>query len=112
MARSADTSWYLSVDITEETGALVLAAAGRLGRAGSSLLAQALNDALDRGFLNVVVDLGKVDYVSSAGLRTLESAAARLRSTNGTLTIRRAEGSVKMALDLAGGVKDVRREPE
>jgi anti-anti-sigma factor len=51
---------------------------------------------------HVVLNLAKLDYVSSAGLRVILQAAKLLQAKHGKLTICSAAGSVKTVLETAG----------
>ncbi len=51
---------------------------------------------------HVVLNLARLDYVSSAGLRVILRAAKLLQAKNGRLTICGAGGNVKTVLETAG----------
>ena len=61
-------------------GVLVLSLAGRMGVVSAATLVTTVADAVARGDRNLVLDLTKVDYLSSAGLNALEAAADRCAS--------------------------------
>jgi anti-anti-sigma factor len=75
----------------ERTGeVLVLAPVGRLDSVSSGELER------------LVIDLGAVEYISSAGLRALLLAAKRLKPPAGALVLCGIGPSVRAVLDLAG----------
>jgi anti-anti-sigma factor len=81
---------------------LVIEMSGRLdsrtaGDAGDRMVAIA--QGTDR---RVVLNLEKLHYVSSAGLRVILQAAKLLQAKNGKLTICSASGSVRTVLETAG----------
>jgi anti-anti-sigma factor len=81
---------------------LVVDMSGRLdsrtaGDAGDRMVAIA--QGADR---HVVLNLSKLDYVSSAGLRVILQAAKLLQVNHGKLTICSAGGSIKTVLETAG----------
>src|SRR5437867_7586675 len=79
--------WALRITPERHDGVLVLALAGRVGFASADAVAMAVSDATAKGNRNLVIDLGAVDYLSSAGLRALETAAARCAAAHGTLVL-------------------------
>jgi anti-anti-sigma factor len=83
-------------------GVLVLRLAGRVGVTSAETLAAAVADAVARGDRHVVLDLSAVDYVSSAGLKALETAADRCAETHGSLVLRAVTEPVRLALELGG----------
>jgi anti-anti-sigma factor len=91
------------MEIREETrdGVLVMAPMGRLDSNTSGALEQALRDRLD-GHRRLVIDLGAVDYISSAGLRVLLVAAKRLRDGEGALVLCSLAESVRQVFEFAG----------
>lgn len=58
----------------------IIEAAGEIDMASVSLLAKALNDAVESGYGDVVLDAQKLTYIDSAGLRTLLSTSQQLAS--------------------------------
>jgi len=80
----------------------VVILAGRLGAASSGGLSRALGEAISRGERRLVVDLGLVDYVSSAGLDALETAAGQCAGNRGALVLCNVSEPVRIVFDLAG----------
>jgi len=96
-----DRRWELRVETTEVGGAVLTIARGRIGHASAAVLADALAGA-GAGHPWVVLDVEAVDYVSSAGLRLLDEAAARCAAARGALILAGVSDPVLIALDLAG----------
>jgi anti-anti-sigma factor len=108
----ADVAWYLTIDAVDVgKKGIVLVASGRIGGATSAHLARALTGAIDQGCRGIVLDLEGVDYISSAGLRELASAAARLHGVGGQLILCGIRGPVERAIELAGSPAHVSIEP-
>ena len=57
--------------------------------------------ALDKGYVNILVDFEKLDYLSSAGLRVLLGTAKRLQGKGG-ISICRMNDDVKEVLEMTG----------
>jgi anti-anti-sigma factor len=98
--------WPLRINEERRDGALVLALAGRLGAASARYLDVAVTAAVGRGDARLVIDLGGVDYVSSAGLRALAAAASLCAQARGGLALCGLGESVRIALDLGGMLAD------
>ena len=94
--------WPLRITQDRRDGVLVLALAGRVGFVSAEALATTVADAMAKGHRKLVVDLASVDYVSSAGLKALETAAARCAEMRGTFVLCALTEPVRVALDLAG----------
>lgn len=56
----------------------------------------------ESGVSKVVLNLDKMEYVSSAGLRVILTAAKILKSSNGEMKICNANGVVKEVLETSG----------
>lgn len=82
--------------------ALVLALAGRLDSVTSNELEKHVVSRLDAGERRLVVDLARVEYISSAGLRVLLMAAKRLKEPPAALVLCGMGPSVRTVLELAG----------
>ncbi len=81
------------VDLIEVEGRVDSSTAGQLG--------EVLNRQLERGS-NLVVDLSKVEYMSSAGLRELVAALKRARTAGGDVRLSAPSERVDEVLRLAG----------
>ena len=98
--------WPLRINEERQEGALVLALAGRLGATSAVYLDRAVSAAVGRGDTRLVIDLGEVDYVSSAGLRALAAAARKCAQARGALALCGLGEPVRIALDLGGMLAD------
>lgn len=94
--------WTLEIARDSRDGVRCLVVSGRLGVAGASDLAAALKEELASGQARILIDLGGVDYLSSAGLLTLQQAAASAREREVRLALCSLPEPVRLALDLAG----------
>jgi anti-anti-sigma factor len=92
------------MEITRQTqdGAATLTLRGRLDAAWSSPVADALQQAVRDGFLDLRLDLAGVNYISSAGIRVLLSQWKDLRRVQGRLSIASFSAEVGRVLQLAG----------
>jgi stage II sporulation protein AA (anti-sigma F factor antagonist) len=103
--------WPLRIADEGCDGTMVLALTGRVGHASTAGLAGAITSTAQMSGGRVVLDLGRVDYISSAGLKVLEEAAADCAELGGVLVLAALTEPVRIALDLGGLLPRVAVEP-
>jgi anti-anti-sigma factor len=81
---------------------LLLRPEGRLDTETAGELELALHDAFESGRRHFVLDLARISYVSSAGLRVLLALAKKLDGDIGTLRLAALNASVRQVFDIAG----------
>ncbi|HEX2464996.1 MAG TPA: STAS domain-containing protein [Thermoanaerobaculia bacterium] len=84
------------------SGWTLVAVAGRLDMNSAGPLEQELEGLIGAGATRLAIDMGGLDYLSSAGLRALLVAARRLHEKQGTLVLMGLRGMVKEVLEIAG----------
>ena len=90
----------LRFDKTTENGSARFALEGRLDTSSAPELEQALKDALP-GLSELTLDLEKLEYISSAGLRVL-LAAHKAMSRQGTMKVRHVNETVMEVFAVTG----------
>lgn len=90
----------ISVKTTNEVK--VLAFEGKLDTQTSPDAQQQLTRLIEEGETKILVNLEKVDYISSAGLRVLLVVAKQLKTTDGELRICSLNEVVKEVFDISG----------
>jgi anti-sigma B factor antagonist len=92
------------MEIASETHGQVLLVRpqGRLDTETAGELELALHDAYESGRRHFVLDMAKISYVSSAGLRVLLALAKKLDGNVGSLRLSALNASVKQVFDIAG----------
>ena len=90
----------ISVKTTNEVK--VLAFEGRLDTQTSPDAQQQLTRLIEEGETKILVNLEKLDYISSAGLRVLLVVAKQLKTTDGELRICSLNEVVKEIFDISG----------
>lgn len=80
----------------------VLEASGRVDSSNSAELETALQGLMDNGRYQLVLDLSKIDYMSSAGLRAIVSALRTCKKSSGDVRLSNPSERVKEVLRLAG----------
>lgn len=83
-------------------GAVVVAVKGRLDAVSSPEFDRVLGGILEEGDKNFVLDFGSLDYISSAGLRSVLLAAKKLKTKGKRLSLSALKDVVKEVFDIAG----------
>lgn len=81
---------------------VVLVVRGELDRVTAPELGAVVDAVIDRGNVNVVVDLAECDFIDASGLRVIADGAFRADVWGGTLTVRSPSGVVGRLLELTG----------
>ena len=92
------------MDIHEERkdGFLVLGLEGRLDAVSSKMFEEKVLALVDGGERGIVIDLSRLDYVSSAGLRVFLVASKRLTPGGGKVVLCSIQEPVKQVFDIVG----------
>jgi anti-sigma B factor antagonist len=92
------------MEVTEELHGktTVVIAKGRLDSNTSKILETRLTDLASVPAASLVVDLGQVDYVSSAGLRVLLIAVKKVKGGGGKLALCAIQPQVREVFDISG----------
>ena len=80
----------------------VVAVKGRLDSATAGLLAAHCGGLPDDGFRCVVFDFTDLQFLSSAGLRTILGLSKRIRAAGGKLVFTGIRGPIRDMFDIAG----------
>jgi anti-anti-sigma factor len=83
-------------------GAPVIGVSGRIDATAAPLFDSHCSQYVAEGHKILIVDLSEVDYLSSAGLRSLVTLSKKLRPVKGKLVIVGVHGTVKEIFDIAG----------
>jgi anti-anti-sigma factor len=91
------------MDINEQRadGATILQFSGRLDGTNSATTDTSLADAVGRN-PTLILDLAKLDYISSAGLRVLLKAAKQAQTAKQKLLLAGLQPSVKQVFEISG----------
>jgi len=82
--------------------ALVMALSGHMDRVAAMEFDKAFTECLKNGERCVVVDMKDLEYISSAGLRSLLSANQQLKDNNGQIRLCNVGGLVKDVFVISG----------
>lgn len=90
----------LNISKKTENNKLTFTLEGRVDTATAPQLGDAIKSSID-GVTELVFDLGKLDYISSAGLRVLLSAQ-KVMNKQGVMIIRNANETVMEIFEVTG----------
>lgn len=85
-----------------ESGVLIYVLGGRLDSNTAKTLEAKLKEELDGGCRAMLIDMGGLDYISSAGLRVVLLAAKRLRAAEGRFGLSRLKGEIRQVFEISG----------
>jgi anti-sigma B factor antagonist len=80
----------------------VIALAGRIDSSNATDFDNAMKDLLSKGRRNIVLDMSKLDYMSSAGLRAMVAALKSARNGGGNVVIAEPNERMVDTLKLVG----------
>jgi anti-anti-sigma factor len=92
----------MKIIVYQEKGFLVMQVEGRLDIAAAPDFERQCAAAMEQGQTKIVLDFGKLEYISSAGLRSILAVAKKLKSGGGVLSLCGLSGLVKEVFDLSG----------
>lgn len=87
---------FIENDIT------VITLEGKLNTSSSSKVENYINEVLESGVIKLIIDLSKLEYISSAGLRIFLSTAKKIDKAGGKLGISSLNEVVKEIFDISG----------
>jgi len=90
---------------SKEGSFLVLAAAGRMDTLTSPEFETKCLECLNAGEKRLVVDMSGLEYISSAGLRSILSVAKKLKASGGDIAFCALSGIVAEVFAVSGFVK-------
>jgi anti-anti-sigma factor len=92
----------MEISIRQQPKALVVVVKGRMDAAAAPTFESTLADHMAAGASRVVVDCGALEYISSAGLRSLLTTAKTLRTRDGDLVFAAIKDMVREVFEITG----------
>jgi anti-anti-sigma factor len=92
----------MKIAVTELKNASLIAISGRIDSDTSPEVARAFQSVQDQGQYNLFVDMGGLEYISSATLRALMAAQRASKRHQGEVVLLRVPESIRNVLDMAG----------
>ena len=86
----------------KEERALVLSVKGRMDATTSPEFEKEIMELINQGEKDFIIDLSELDYISSAGLRSILSTVKKLKVKEGKLFLAALKGVVKEVFEISG----------
>lgn len=102
----------LQIERTDSESGLVISCTGRLDANHAGHLQDYIQKLVREGHYHIALDLSQVEYLSSAGIRTLVSQYKSLNAVNGMFYISALSENVRLVLDMVGMEKMLCLKPE
>lgn len=80
----------------------VVSVSGRIDTSTSMQFEETINDLIDKGHFNLVMDFNEVDFLSSSGLRILVTTRKRLREMGGDIVLANPSQRSADSVEIAG----------
>lgn len=92
----------MDLKTTQYKRVTVVDVSGRIDSATAGEFDEAIMGLIESGHKNLLLDMSEVDFLSSAGLRTLVSARKALQKSSGVIKLTQPSQRVVDTLDIAG----------
>ncbi|MFH1350074.1 MAG: STAS domain-containing protein [Pseudomonadota bacterium] len=92
----------MEIETRKEKNALVFSVKGRMDAVSSPEFDKELAELMAKGEKYFVIDFSKLDYISSAGLRSILAAAKKLKEKEGRLSLAALKDVVKEVFEISG----------
>ena len=92
----------MQITVEEKGSTLVIKLAGHLGHASVAELGHVIDEWLGKNRQNFIVDMEKLQYISSAGLRCLLEAGSKIDKLKGKMLLCALQPEVKQIFDVSG----------
>ena len=86
----------------ERNGVMELSISGRLDAVSAVEADKDFSNVIDAGHENLLVNLGSLDYISSAGLRVLLVVAKRIQQNGGKVVLCSLSPNVREVFEISG----------
>jgi anti-anti-sigma factor len=92
------------MDITKrkEKNIMVISLKGRMDAVTAPEFEKDIIDLISKGENNFIINCSKLEYISSAGLRSILAAAKQLKEKNGKILFAELQGSVQEVFKISG----------
>ena len=95
----------MKVEVTNVSKVAVLSPKGELDLSSSRILEKAIDEQMDKGCKNIVIDFKEVPFLDTSGIGALITSLISLKNKEGNLKLTSLEPQVKRTLQMAGLTK-------
>jgi anti-anti-sigma factor len=92
----------VQIDVKKDQKVLIVSVQGRMDTVSAPEFQKRMEDLLDQGETGIVMDFGNLEYVSSAGLRSILVAAKKAKSLGGRVSCCSLQDMVRKVFDVSG----------
>lgn len=92
----------MEVSGRKEGQVLIVEISGRMDASTASKFETTCNEWLEDGEKRLIVDFAGLEYISSAGLRSILSIGKKLKSRGGALSVCQMDGMVQEVFEISG----------
>jgi len=92
----------MQIDATKEGNAIVMSLKGRLDAAATSEFETNLSDWISKGDSNFLLNCTDLEYISSAGLRSILATSKKLKERDGKILLAGLRGPVEEVFKISG----------
>ncbi len=92
----------MEIQTRKEKGTVIVSVKGRIDAVTAPDFDKNMIDLISKGEKTFVVNLGELDYISSAGLRSILALAKKLKERDGKILLAGVRGSVEEVFKISG----------
>jgi len=92
----------MKIDVRKEEKALIVSVDGRMDAVSAPEFEKTCNEWIAKNELTLVVDFKDLDYLSSAGLRSLLVIGKKLKAENGSIRLAALKDIIKDVFSISG----------
>ncbi len=92
----------MQIQAKKDQNVLIVSVTGRMDTVSAPEFQKQMEDLLEQGETGIVMDFGKLEYVSSAGLRSILVAAKKAKSLGGQVSRCALQDMVRKVFDISG----------
>ena len=92
----------MDIHLKKEAKGLIVSIGGRLDAVSVTEFDKEMAQQINNGELHFILNLSRLDYISSAGLRSILSMSKRLKEIKGTILLCDLQSAVKEVFDISG----------
>jgi anti-anti-sigma factor len=92
----------METKIQKENNATIISVTGRMDAVASPGFEKQLANLIEHGEKDLVIDLGELEYISSAGLRVILTTVKKLKEKEGRLYLCALQDTVKEIFEISG----------
>lgn len=92
----------MEINISRSNNLTVISVSGRMDAVTAPEFEKSLSELISKGEKRFLINFSGLDYISSAGLRSILAAAKQLKTENGEIFFTGISGSVEEVFNISG----------